>query len=202
MLDRYTSRWVQPSLKVLAYHARREEISADQLTVLGFVFGLMAMAAITLGHFELALVLLLINRFLDGLDGAVARQTQPSDAGGYLDICLDFLIYSGVIWAFALAEPANATAAATLIFAFVGTGSSFLAFAAVAARRSLVQPQAVHKSLYYLGGLTEGTETILFFVLLCLFPGAFVPLAYGFAGLCAITTATRIVGGYRTLRQP
>lgn len=57
-----------------------------------------------------------------------------------------------------------------------------------------------HKSLYYLGGLTEGSETIALFVLMCLWPAAFVPLAYGFALLCAITTLTRIWSGYHTLR--
>ncbi len=59
-----------------------------------------------------------------------------------------------------------------------------------------------HKSLYYLGGLTEGSETIALFVLMCLWPAAFAPLAYGFALLCLITTLTRLWSGYHTLRHP
>ncbi len=72
----------------------------------------------------------------------------------------------------------------------MGTGSSFLAFAIMAGKRGIDNPVYHHKSLYYLGGLTEGSETIALFVLMCLWPAAFAPLAYGFALLCAITTLT------------
>ncbi|PTT29882.1 hypothetical protein DBR30_06190, partial [Aeromonas sp. HMWF017] len=97
---------------------------------------------------------------------------------------------------------ANALPAATLLFAFMGTGSSFLAFAIMAGKRGIDNPVYHHKSLYYLGGLTEGSETIALFVLMCLWPAAFAPLAYGFALLCAITTLTRLWSGYHTLRPP
>ena len=93
---------------------------------------------------------------------------------------------------FALADPeANALAAAVLIAGFVGTGSSFLAFAAVAGQQGITAPRFPTKGIYYLGGLTEGFETIVFFVLICLFPDWFAPLAYGFALACAATTVAR-----------
>ena len=88
-----------------------------------------------------------------------------------------------------------------LLFAFIGTGSSFLAFAALAARHQIANPGYAHKSLYYLGGLTEGTETILLFVLGCLFPAHFAWLAWLFGALCWLTTATRICSGYQTLKR-
>ena len=56
------------------------------------------------------------------------------------------------------------------------------------------------KSLYYLGGLTEGTETIIFFVLFCLLPDWFPTLAYVFAAGCVITTTSRIAIAVRTFR--
>ncbi|HET6469037.1 MAG TPA: CDP-alcohol phosphatidyltransferase family protein, partial [Geminicoccaceae bacterium] len=140
-------------------------------------------------------------RVADGLDGALARRRGPTDLGGFLDIVLDFLIYSGFVFAFALADPAaNALAAAFLIFSFVGTGGSFLAFAAMAAKRRLEMPEGTSRSLYYLGGLTEGTETILFFVLFCLFPAWFPVLATLFGALCWLTTAARIMTAWRVLR--
>ena len=124
----------------------------------------------------------LVNRLADGLDGAVARQTRLTDLGGFLDIVLDFIVYAGMVFAFALADPAaNALAAAFLLFAFMGTGSSFLAFAIMAAKRGITTDLRGRKSLYYLGGLAEGTETILFLALACLLPDRFVPLALGFA---------------------
>ncbi len=119
-------------------------------------------------------------------------ETGITDCGGFLDITLDFIFYAAVVLGFALAAPANALPAAILLFAFMGTGSSFLAFAIMAGKRGIDNPVYHHKSLYYLGGLTEGSETIALFVLMCLWPAAFAPLAYGFALLCAITTLTRL----------
>ena len=98
---------------------------------------------------------------------------------------------------FALAAPENALAAAVLICAFVGTGSSFLAFAVIAAKRGLRAEAFPSKGIFYLGGLTEGAETITVFVLMCLFPAWFVPLAYIFAAACAVTTVLRWLQGWR-----
>jgi phosphatidylglycerophosphate synthase len=203
MLDKWTIQWAQPVLRKAAMRLDRAGISANQISMTGFVVGLGAIPALWMGGYRVALVFILINRCLDGLDGALARQRTASDAGGFLDITLDFIFYSGVIWGFALADPQrNALAAVTLVFAFIGTGSSFLAFAVMAARRNLQRIDYPYKSLYYLGGLTEGTETIIFLVLFCLFPAFFPPLAYIFAGLCWVTTLLRIIGGYRTLIRP
>lgn len=173
-------------------------IRADHITLAGFGLGALALPALALGWFDLALVLILLNRLADGLDGAVARLTGPTDRGAYLDISLDFLFYALVPLGFALADPAaNALPAAVLIVAFVGTGSSFLAYAAIAARRGDSAPDYPTKGIYYLGGLTEGAETIAVFAALCLFPAYFAPIAYGFAGACALTTLTRWLMGWR-----
>lgn len=148
-----------------------------------------------------ALVMIALNRIMDGLDGALARLQKPTDAGGYLDITLDFIFYAGVVLGFALADPErNALSASLLVFSFMGTGSSFLAYAIMAEKRQLTHPHFSHKSLYYLGGLTEGTETLLVFILFCLLPERFPTLAQGFALLCLITTATRVWYGYWTIR--
>ena len=84
-----------------------------------------------------------------------------------------------------------------LIYAFVGTGSTFLAFAVIAAKRGLTSTAYPGKGFYYLGGLTEASETIAAFTAMCLFPAWFPTLAWGFAALCALTTTTRIVTGLK-----
>ena len=168
-------------------------ISANAVSVMGFILALLAMVAIALAQPWLGLVLLLVSRAADGLDGAIARERGTTDLGGFLDITLDFIAYSGFAFAFALLNPAaNALAAAFLIFSFVGTGASFLAFATMAAKRGLDTTARGTKSIYYLGGLTEGTETILLFVLCCLFPQAFPLFAWLFGALCWLTTMGRI----------
>ncbi|RNF52044.1 CDP-alcohol phosphatidyltransferase family protein [Marinomonas hwangdonensis] len=176
-------------------------VKANWITVLGFVVGMMAVPALYFEQTGLALLLIIMNRLMDGLDGAVARVQGPTDLGGYLDITLDFIFYSAIVFGFALMNPLeNALAASFVIFSFMGTGSSFLAFAIMAEKRSIERLDYGRKSLYFLGGLAEGSETIAFLVLICMLPEYFVWLAYGFGAICWVTTATRIYAGYRTLR--
>lgn len=176
-------------------------ISADQITLLGFGIGLLGVGAAWAGLFILALLCLMLNRLADGLDGAVARLTRPTDRGAFLDIALDFMFYGLFPLGFALHDPStNALPAAVLICSFIGTGSSFLAFSIIAEKRGITSEDYPTKGIYYLGGLTEGTETIALFVAMCLFPMAFAWVAYIFAALCAITTLTRWLAGWRMLQ--
>lgn len=199
MLDRAARRLIDPTLESLAGRAARLGLTADRVTVLGFGIGLAAIVAIAVKLYLVGLVLLLLNRLADGVDGCLARRNGPTDLGGYLDIVLDFIIYAGLGFAFALAQPEQAVAAAFLIFSFMGTGSSFLAFAIFAAKRRLGEQQGL-KGFYYLGGLTEGTETILLFVFVCLLPGYFAEAAYVFGALCWLTTIGRIASAAQRLR--
>jgi phosphatidylglycerophosphate synthase len=201
VLDARLRRLIDPPLDRLGAPLAARGVSANAVTVTGFALGLGAAAAIASRAWLLGLALLLLNRLCDGLDGAIARRRGLSDLGGFLDIVLDFLIYAAVPFAFALADPAaNALAAAFLIFSFVGTGASFLAYAVMAAKRGVATELRGRKSLYYLGGLTEGTETIAAFVLACLWPALFPWIALVFGLLCWLTTATRIAVAVQTLR--
>lgn len=201
MLDRAAIALLKPGLQRLARVLVRAGIGADAVTLFGFALGLGAAAAIAMGAPLAGLALLLVSRLMDGLDGAVARLTRPTDRGAFLDITLDFLFYASIPLAFAVAEPqANALPAAVLLAAFMGTGSSFLAFAVLAERRGLKSEDYPQKGLYYLGGLTEAGETLICFVLMCLWPQHFALWAYAFALLCAMTITSRIVGGWHALR--
>ncbi|SBS30981.1 Inner membrane protein YnjF [Marinomonas spartinae] len=201
MLDTFFVKVLKQPLHLIALVVDKCGVKANWITVIGFVIGMLALPALYFGNASLALVFVLINRAMDGLDGAVARITAPSDFGGYLDITLDFIFYSAVVFGFALMNPdANALAASFLIFSFMGTGSSFLAFAIMAEKRRIERLDYGKKSLYFLGGLTEGAETIAFLVLICLYPLHFSIFAYIFGLMCWVTTATRLYAGYRTLK--
>lgn len=200
MLDTFFIKNLKQPLRQTAVIVDKFGVKANWITLIGFVVGMMVLPALYLGNTSLALLCIIINRVMDGLDGAVARVQGPTDLGGYLDITLDFIFYSAVIFGFALMNPIeNALAASFLIFSFMGTGSSFLAFAIMAEKRKIERLEYGRKSLYFLGGLTEGTETIIFLLLICLLPSYFAILAYVFGSLCWITTVTRIYAGYRTL---
>ena len=177
-------------------------ITPNQISISGFLIGLLVIPALWYQMYWLALVIILLNRIFDGLDGTVARLTQQTDTGAFLDIVLDFIFYAAVVWGFALADPIhNALPASTLAFSFMGTGSSFLAFAVMAAKRNIKSIDYPQKSLYYIGGLAEGTETITFFAACCILPLYFPIMAYGFSLICCLTTITRIIGGYVTLKK-
>ena len=199
MLDAALRRLINPPLEAAGKRLAAAGISANSATLAGFAIGLAALPLLTAGAYGWALVAILANRLADGLDGAIARVQGPSDLGGYLDIVCDFLFYAAVVFGFVLAAPENRLPGAFLLFAFIGTGSSFLAFAVFAARRGLENRAQGLKSFYYLGGLTEGTETIALFVVLCLFPGSFSWLAWLFGAACWVTTLARLHAAWRRL---
>lgn len=198
MIDRHVLPLQRSVLHQPAKWIASKDVSADLVSMVGFFFGLCAIPAIWQEQYAVGLALILVNRLFDGLDGAVARLVGPTDRGAFLDIALDFAFYSAIPLAFAWADPdKNALAAATLIASFVGTGSSFLAFSAVAAKRGLSATWYPQKGIYYLGGLTEGAETIGLFVAMCVWPRLFTELAFVFAALCFVTTLTRWHQGWK-----
>jgi phosphatidylglycerophosphate synthase len=200
MLDRALQGLLKPTLDRAGAALARAGIGADAVTWVGFALGMAAAAAIALQRPLAGLALILASRLADGLDGAVARHTRPTDRGAFLDITLDFIFYASIPLAFALADPAaHGLASAVLLAAFVGTGSSFLAFAALAGKRGMANPAYPGKGLYYLGGLTEASETLACFVAMCLWPAGYVPLALGYALLCGVTIVARLVAGWRLL---
>ena len=172
-------------------------MTANQVTMIGAAFGLIAAGCVAAGLFYPALWFVIANRVIDGLDGAVARASRSSDFGGYLDIVSDFIFYSAIPLAFAVARPETALAAAFLIFSFIGTATSFLGFAILAEKHQVTTQIRGKKAFYYLGGLTEGTETILLFLAMLVWPDYFSLMAIGFGILCWVTTGTRIYAAYR-----
>lgn len=196
MFDRYLLEKSKNVRETVAGKFQRMGVKADQITWLGFMLGLCAPLLIVSHAYSWALLFIVLNRLADKLDGALARLNGPTVRGAFLDITLDFLFYSSIPLGFAFADPANnALPASVLIYSFIGTGCSFLAFAVIAEKRSIASSTYPNKGFYYLGGLTESSETLLLFVLMCLLPDRFSWLAYGFAALCAITTVTRIIAG-------
>lgn len=172
-------------------------MTANQVTMIGAAFGLIAAGCVAAGLFYPALWFVIANRVIDGLDGAVARASRSSDFGGYLDIVCDFIFYSAIPLAFAVARPETALAAAFLIFSFIGTATSFLGFAILAEKHQVTTQIRGKKAFYYLGGLTEGTETILLFLAMLVWPDYFSLMAIVFGILCLVTTGTRIYAAYR-----
>ncbi len=201
MLDRFALPLLSRPLHATAAVFLKFKVTANAVTIAGLFVGFSAAAAVVFSLFDIALALILCNRFLDGVDGVMARSAGPTHRGAFLDIVCDFLFYAAIPLAFAVQNPsANALAAAALLAAFVGTGATFLAFAAVSAKAGQdVNPSYPNKAIFYLGGLTEGTETIITFCLMCLFHAYFAVIAYVFASACVFTIVSRLWMGTRRL---
>ena len=203
MFDKTLLKLSKPAVDRMADYAICYKVSADQMTLAALGLGLLASLLIAMGFTYLALLPMLLGRIADGVDGAIARGSgAQTDLGAFLDITLDFVFYASVPLGFALYDSVNfALPAAVLLACFVTTGTSFLAYASVAAKRGETSADYPSKGIYYLGGITEGGETILFFVLCCLWPDWFPTLAYIYAVLCAITTFTRVKAGWERFQS-
>ena len=198
MFDPVLRRLIDPPLNRAGAWLSGQGLSANGTSLAGLVVGLLAVPALAHGRYDLALLAILLNRLIDGLDGPIARQGSPTAFGGYLDIMCDMAFYAAVPVGFALASPVNALWAAILLASFVCTGASFLGRAVLAAQLGEANDgRRGRKSFFHAAGLIEGSETIAAFVLFCLFPGTFPWLAGLFAALCFWTAAARVLEAYR-----
>lgn len=203
MLDAKVTPFIKPLLRPIVVELDKRGITPNHVTLAGFIVGLIAVPLIILNWWLGALGVIILNRVCDGIDGELARyQKSSSSAGGYLDICLDFLFYASIPLAFGIANPSEwGIPAVVLLATFIGTGSSFLAFAVAAEKFNIDRPQFANKSFYYMQGLTEGAETIAVFLAFCIWPNHFPIMAYCFAAACFVTIVTRISGGFATLKR-
>ena len=199
MFDRQIQKYTQRPLQYIA-KLFLKFISPNQMTLIGFSFGILMCLTIIIDQYLIAIIFLFLNRLSDGLDGAMARLQTPTPLGGYLDIVLDFLIYGGFVLSFGITEQNNTFLSMILLFCYIGTGSTFLAKAAILP--SLTNQnlnEEIPKSFHYAVGLVEGTETIIFMFLCLLFPSLFIYLASIFILLCLITIVFRIIVFYKEL---
>ena len=201
MLDSRLRPLIDPPLNAVGRGLAGLGVTANALTFSGLALGLGAAVAIAFGHLTLGLALILANRLLDGLDGAVARVRGPTLLGGYFDIVADFAFYVSIPLGFGILAAEYTLPALVLVASFVLTGVSFLAFAVIAAERGETTEAHGKKSFFYSTGLAEGTETIAVFIAMCLLPGWFAPIAYAYAGLCVLTVFQRSALAVITFRS-
>lgn len=172
-------------------------ISPLQLTLTGWAVGAGACVAAGLGRWHLALLLWLVNRLLDGLDGAVARVVGPTDRGGFLDLVADFSVYAGFVLGVAVAVPEARLACVALLTAYYLSGTAFLALSSLLEKRR--HTYGDERSLRFVGGLAEGTETVAVYVALTLLPSHATAIVWSFAAAVAVTAAQRVRTGVRLL---
>lgn len=199
MLDSKIRPLIDPPLDKMARFIVTKGISANRLTLAGLILCVPLFYALYTQNYMPALVLVALNRLTDGLDGPVARHSAKgaTNFGGYCDIVSDFVFYSGFVFFYTLGAPDHALYGAFLLFSFFGSATSFLTYAVMAEKNGLQTQQQGRKSFFYMAGLAEGSETIIAFILICLFPVYFPAIAVIFGIMCWLTALGRAYSAYR-----
>ena len=210
MLDRPMRALIDRPVDALARALDRPRITPDGLTLAGLAIGLGSAVAAGLQWWAVALVLWLLSRVIDGLDGALARRrraalpdgTPHSEAGGFLDITADFVVYGATVVGVAVGATTGFDAPwwpfLAVLLAYYINGAAFLAFSSIAERTGRQLDDG--RSLSFLGRIAEGTETIVVHALWLVLPFWAAPIAIGWAALVGVSAVQRMVAGYRALR--
>ncbi len=202
MLDAPVRRALAPALDRTGAALADAGVAPLALTASGFAAGLAACVAVTRHAWAAALVLWLVNRLLDGLDGPTARRSGATDLGGFLDIVADFTVYAGFVVAVGVAVPDARIACLALLTAYYVSGTAFLALSSLLERRGSPGTATDRRSLRFVGGLAEGTETVIVYVLFCLLPQRAELIAWLFAAAVAVTVVQRVALGVQLLALP
>lgn len=194
----YKEKW-NTKVDILAKEVHKSGISANMITIFGFVIGMMAINFLAMNMYFEALICILINRFCDILDGGVAKIAGVTNFGIFLDACLDFIFYAGIIFGFALADPyENAVVASFFLFGYTASVAAMLAYGLVT-KTSDIKNMVISDTPFYLGGVAQGFEILCAFILLCFMPFAFLPLAIALGAWCMIKTLIIVSSAYYQL---
>ena len=170
------------------------------ITLIGTVFALLAAFAAFQASYTIGLMFWLLNRMMDGLDGAYARfWGKKSDLGGYVDTLSDFLAYTIIPLGFALQSPTIPLLiiVAVLFGTFYVNAAAFMYLAAILERNTANTSELT--SLAMPRGIIEGGEAVIFFCSFFLFPNQVSLLFSLLAILVAATTVQHIFWAIRNL---
>jgi phosphatidylglycerophosphate synthase len=199
MIDAEVRAALSPVFERIAARLARRRVPPLALTVTGLVLALGAAVAAAFALWWLALMLWLISRVPDGIDGPLARASGGgTPLGGWADISADLTAYGAFVAGCAIGNPDARIACLVLLLTYYVNGGSLLALSAAATERRVERPD--ERTFHFARGLAEGTETIVVHSLMVLVPAWMPILAWGFAGAVLLTIGQRIRLASRILR--
>lgn len=186
MLDTHARKYVEPIIYKTARVLSGWGITADQVTIVGFIVGISAGPLVYFGYPYAALLVLWLSGFLDAVDGAVARQTKTSPWGTLLDIIFDRFVELGVIIGLAFRFQESMWALLLLTASIVISMTVFLTVGALAEKSGV-------KTFYYQAGLAERSEGFILLSLMMLFPDLLTFLTLLFFFMILFTAGQRVM---------
>jgi hypothetical protein len=170
MLDASARRLLAGPLDRAARLIDRPWVTPNGLTLVGLGVGLAGALAAGFSAWPVALVLWLISRLADGLDGPLARRRAVFGSA------LPFL---------------------AVLLAYYINGTAFLAFSSAAERSGRQLRDG--RTFSFIGGLAEGTETIIVHSVWCIVPQYAAQVAWPWAAIVGLGASQRVLVGFKAL---
>lgn len=188
MIDSLIRPHIESTMDKMAVKVAQSGLSANKLTLIGFVLGFIGCFLVALQMYLPGLLFLLLALFFDGLDGAVARMTQPTELGAYLDMMSGVTLFALFPFFFMMSGPEHAMAAGMLLLGLLLMGMTNLAYDYFAMKNGAPPAKS---------GLVETSEIALFIILSCVYPAGFSFFA---AALALMSVIAAIMRASRTIK--
>lgn len=194
MLDTHGRKYISPLFKAMANFFLRLKMTPNNITVIGFLIGLLPFVFIYLDKYLIAVLFLWVSGLFDAVDGEMARISNNSTPFGTLmDVTFDRIVEIGVILAIALKHPQFRLELLFLTASIILSMTIFLTVGALSENKG-------SKSFYYQAGVAERTEGFLLFTLMILLPKYIVLISNIFSILIVITAIQRMIEAKRLLK--
>lgn len=192
-MDTHARKYVQPAMEFGAKVFINKNISANQVTVIAFLTGMLSVFMIAVDKKLMALAFLWLSGYLDAIDGTIARNTNKSSSfGTMMDITFDRLVEIGIIIVLAARNPESVFNLLVLSSCIIVSMTVFLVVGALSEKEGV-------KSFRYQAGLAERSEGFIIFSLMVLFQGWTGIISNIFSVLIIITAVQRFFEGKKLL---
>ena len=162
MLDTHCRKYIQPLIGVGADIAMKLGLTANGVTIIAMLLGLLSGVLVALGFNIAAVLVLWFSGYLDAVDGTIARKTKSSSPfGTVMDITFDRIVEGAVILGVAYKYTEFSFISLVLAVSIIISMTIFLTTGPLAENKG-------EKTFYYQAGLAERTEGFLMLSLMML----------------------------------
>lgn len=162
MLDTHARKYVSPFIESGANFFIKLKLSANDVTTLALILGIISSIFLYFDKNVLAVVILWTSGYLDAVDGAIARKTSTSSSfGTVLDVTFDRVVEIGIILVIGLKFADTRFSLIVLLASILLSMVIFLTVGAVSEKNGV-------KSFYYQAGMAERSEGFIMFSLIML----------------------------------
>lgn len=176
-------------------------ISPNQMSLFSLLLGAISIYFIYRAEYINGLIFWTLNRITDGLDGTIARVTgRQSDFGGYLDIMIDFLIYSSIPIVFVISRGRiniELLVLSIMLGVYYCNAASWMYLSSILEKRgSYNKLTSINMPL----GVVEGFETIIIYTLFYILPQRILLLFIIMSCLTLLGTIQRVIWSIKNIK--